>query len=413
MAVAAKLTPTDILKKYWGYDSFRGIQQDVINSCLSNVDTIAFAATGDGKTVMFQVPALLLPGTTLVISPLKALQKDQVDRCKSLGIPVAALNSDTGVRERKSILKQLTDKTLKILYVAPETLFSDGFKPFMKLLDVYLIAIDEAHVCSAWSDFRADYKRVHEIREVFPDARLLAVTATADENIKKDIIKYMGINPDYNLFVTSFDRPNIHYNIIEATKSVSEHIVALLTKYSKDDPGIIYCSSREKTEKLSAFLNMVGYTSLPYHAGMKKSEKDKVQSAYLNGEINIICATIAFGMGIDKSNVRWVIHADPPNSFDDLVQQWGRASRDGKHADAYLIYTPQTLNSAIWLVSKTTVNPERRYIKIEKLKQFHAFCRAKLCRRKQILFYFGEEYSKDNCESCDICLTKLKNKTTK
>lgn len=404
MQAVAKPTPEDILKKYWGYDSFRGIQKDVIQSVLSKKDTVAFAATGDGKTVMFQVPALMLPGTTLVISPLKALQKDQVDRCELLGIPVAALNSDVGVRVRKKILKQLSDKTLKILYVAPETLFSASFKPFQDLLDVRLIAIDESHVCSAWSDFRPEYRRVHEIREIFPDARMLAVTATADEAIKNDIIKYMGINPDYNLFVTSFDRPNIHYNIIHATHQTSEHILEILSKYKKEDSGIIYCSSREKTEKLSAFLNMVGYNSIPYHAGMKKSEKEKAQVDYLKGDVNIVVATIAFGMGIDKPNVRWVIHADPPNSFDELVQQWGRASRDGEHADAYLIYIPQTLNSALWLVSKTTPNPERLRIKVEKLRNFHSFCRSRICRRKQILAYFGETYSQANCKSCDVCL---------
>jgi ATP-dependent DNA helicase RecQ len=406
MASVAKLTPTDILKKYWGYDSFRGIQQDVINSTLSRKDTIAFAATGDGKTVMFQVPALLLPGTTLVVSPLKALQKDQVDRCMSLGIPVAALNSDTGVRERKRILKELQDRSLKILYVAPETLFSDGFKPFLELLDVPLIAIDESHVCSSWSDFRPDYRKVHKVREIFPDATMLAVTATADEQIKKDIIKYMGIHNDYNLFVTSFDRPNIHYNVIQATMPTVDHIIRILVKYDKETPGIIYCSSREKTEQLAKFLNMTGYKAISYHAGMKKKEKEKAQEDYLSGEVNIVCATIAFGMGIDKPNIRWVIHADPPNSFDDLAQQWGRASRDGEHADAYLIYNPKTLNSALWLLSKTTSSPERLQIKISKLKEFHAFCRSKTCRRRQVLGYFGEVYDKGNCKSCDICLSK-------
>lgn len=410
MSAVSKLTPVDILKQYWGYDAFRGIQEQVIDSVLSGKDTVAFAATGDGKTVMFQVPAMLLPGTTLVVSPLKALQKDQVDRCESLGIPVAALNSDVGVRARKKILSQLADKTLKILYVAPETLFSESFKPFQDLLDVRLIAIDESHVCSAWSDFRPEYRRVHEIREVFPDARMLAVTATADEEIKKDIIKYMGIRPNYNLFVTSFDRPNIHYNIIRATLPTSEHIVQILSKYDESTPGIIYCSSREKTEKLAQFLNMIGYSAISYHAGMKKKEKEKAQDDYLKGNVNIVCATIAFGMGIDKANVRWVIHADPPNSFDDLVQQWGRASRDGQHADAYLIYDPKTLNSALWLIGRTTSNPERVHIKVTKLRNFHAFCRSTVCRRKQILSYFGETYGKASCESCDICLGKSSKK---
>ena len=396
-----------VLKQYWGYDSFRDIQEDVILSVLSGRDTLALARTGLGKTVMFQVPAMVLEGTTVVVSPLKALQKDQVYNCTKIGLPVAFINSDVGIRARKKILKQLEDKELKLLYVAPETFFGDDFKPFRDLLDVPLIAIDESHCASSWSDFRPTYQRIHEMRQMFPKATMLAVTATADEMIKKDIVKYTGLKSNYKLLTTSFDRVNIHYNIIKAIKPITDHVLEVLLKYDKNIQGIVYCGTRESAEKMSQFLNMLGYPSLCYHAGMKKKEKEKAQEDYSNGVVKIVCATVAFGMGIDIPCVRFVIHVDPPHTFDDYSQQTGRCSRDGERADAFLIYDPATLRKASWLISQTTKNPDRLQIKLTKLRQFHAFCKSDKCLRTQLLGYFNETYPKKNCGSCSICLGKL------
>lgn len=397
----------EVLKKYWGYDSFRDIQEDVVLSVLSGRDTMALARTGLGKTVMFQVPAMLLEGTTIVVSPLKALQKDQVDNCIKIGLPVAFINSDVGIRARRKILKQLEDNELKLLYVAPETFFSDDFEPFRKVLKVPLIAIDESHCASSWSDFRPTYQRIHEMRKMFPSAVMLAVTATADEMIKKDIVKYTGLKPDYKLLTTSFDRVNIFYNVFKATKPVSDHVLEILMKYDKKTQGIIYCGTRDTAEQMSQYLNMIGYPTLCYHAGMKKKEKEKAQEDYSNGVIKIVCATVAFGMGIDIPCVRYVIHVDPPHTFDDYSQQTGRCSRDGERADAYLIYLPETLRKATWLISQTTKNTDRLHIKLMKLKQFHAFCKSNTCLRTQLLGYFNEKYPKSNCGSCNICLSKL------
>lgn len=404
------MTKFDVLKQYWGYDSFRFPQAEVIDSVLSGKDTIALAATSTGKTVMFQIPALLLDGVSIVISPLKSLQKDQVDRCTSLGIPVALINSDTGKRARKKIMDGLTNKTLKILYVSPETLLADSFKEIRDLLtNVPLFAIDEAHCCSSWGDFRPKYRLLMEAREnYFPDAVVLAVTATADDQILSDIKTYIGINTDHNLFKTSFDRPSIEYKIIKThDKSSLKDIVQLLRHKHAGQAGIIYCNTQKKTMELAAALNMLGFNARHFHAKIKKSEKDKIQEDFLSGEVDIICATTAFGMGIDKPDVRWVIHEDPPNSFDDYSQQVGRASRDGLPSIAYMFYKHAAYGSAQWLLRKTTLDPHRLIIKFKKLKEFHDFClEDDKCRRKELLAYFGEKYPKANCGSCDVCKAK-------
>ena len=225
--------------------------------------------------------------------------------------------------------------------------------------------------------------------------------------IKKDIVKYTGLKANYKLLTTSFDRVNIHYNIIKAVKPVSDHVLDILLKYDKKTQGIVYCGTRDSAEQMSQYLNMLGYPSLCYHAGMKKKEKEKAQEDYSNGVVKIVCATVAFGMGIDIPCVRFVIHVDPPHTFDDYSQQTGRCSRDGERADAFLIYVPETLRKATWLISQTTKNPDRLQIKLTKLRKFHAFCKSDRCLRTQLLEYFNEKYPKKNCGSCNICLGKL------
>lgn len=401
-------TPLEVLKQYWNFDSFRAPQGDVISSVLAGSDTIALAATGTGKTVMFQVPALCLDGVTVVISPLKSLQKDQVDNCIKKGIPVALINSDTGKRARKKLIDQLKDKTLKILYVSPETLFGDNFSDILEhLTNVPLLAVDESHCCSSWSDFRPKYQEIHRARtEFFPDATVLAVTATADDAVLEDIVKYLGLSSTHKTFRTSFDRPSIEYSIRKLLphQSAFKEAARIIRDYHKGEPGILFCNSQKKTEELAQTLNMLGFKARHYHAKIKKSEKEAIQDAFISGEVDIVCATIAFGMGIDKPNVRWVIHIDAPNNFDDYSQQVGRASRDGLPSKAYMLYDPASRNVAQWLIRQTTKNPERLQVKIKKLNQFHAFCQdEKVCRRKAMLSYFGETYPKANCNSCDVC----------
>lgn len=545
------------------------------------------------NTVMFQIPALLLDGISIVVSPLKSLQKDQVDRCASLGIPVALINSDTGKRARKKVVDAIEDKSLKILYVSPETLLSDSFKDIRDLLtNVPLFVIDEAHCCfpgssriitdsgsksflelrellenglelplaksyntitksieykniknvfknpkpkemiriqtikegkvdctpnhvfftdrgeieakdllvgdkiysdssiskkktkylcdntlqfvlgsiselskdvinfstvkssryirvvntpnvydlevednhnyfvitegvsakasekyqdthllvhncSSWSDFRPKYRLLKEAREeYFPDATVLAVTATADDLILEDIHKYLGVTKtSRNLYRTSFDRPSIEYKIINTQESSCLRSVASLIKANYNgQTGVIFCGTQKKTVEYAEALSMLGIKARAFHSKIKKSEKDEIQESFLKGDLKLICATTAFGMGIDKPDIRYVIHIDPPTSFDDYSQQVGRASRDGLPSVAYMFYNPKSLSAAQWLLRQSTPNPERLKVKYQKLKEFHDFCKqSSKCRRKSLLAYFGEDYPKNNCGSCDVC----------
>lgn len=398
------------LKNYFNYDSFREIQQDVITTVLSGTDAMALLATGGGKTMLYTIPALIFDGVSIIISPLKALQKDQVDSAKAVGIPVELVNSDLGVREKKRILKALESKQVKMLYVSPETLLSDNFKPFLDLIDnIPFIAVDEAHVCSSWSDFRPDYQLIYQIREkIAPDAVMLCVTATADSNIKQEIVKYSGLKNNYQLFQSSFDRPNIHLNIVTQSTPVSTQILNIINKYPKGTKGLLYFNSKKKADDFAKYLKIAGYKALSYHAGMKKKLKEEAQNLFKKNEIDIICATIAFGMGIDIPDIRFCIHPDCPDSFDAYSQQIGRCSRDGERADAWLLYTPKSAVISQFLIKKSTFNPNRLKIKLQKLQNFHSFARSNLCRRKQLLAYFGEQYTLSNCKSCNICLgTKI------
>lgn len=402
--------PLEVLTQHWGHDSFRDPQEDTINSILSGKDTITFASTGKGKSVMFQVPALCLEGVTLVISPLKSLQKDQVQALVKKDVPAALLNSDTGVKARKLIIQKLKDNTLKLLYVSPETLFGEGFKEIRELLvNVPFIAVDEAHCTSAWSDFRPKYREIYKIRdEWFPDAVMLAVTATADDKVLEDIVKYCGFGSKYNLFKTTFDRPNIFLDIRKAPVSGSGimEAAALIRENHLNQSGILFCGTQKKTEDAASLLSALGFKAKAFHSKLKKSEKDETQDAFINNEIDIVCATIAFGMGVDHPSVRFIIHLDAPSNFEDYSQQCGRASRDGEPAIAYMLYDKASYRTSAFLIKKSTLNPERAAIKMKKLQDFHNFCSSKRCRRVQLLLNFGEEYSYRNCKSCDICVSK-------
>lgn len=606
---------TTTLEKYWGHSSFRYPQQEIIKDILEGNDVLALMRTGFGKSNLYQLPSLLLDGITLVISPLKSLQKDQVDACIEKGIPAALLNSDTGIRAKRVILKDIETNVLKLLYISPETLFSEGFKQFKDVLtNVSLIAVDESHCCSSWSDFRPAYQKIYLAREeLFPNATLLAVTATADQNIISDIVKYTGLKEDHKTYKTTFDRSTISYNIIKILNKdkILKTINHLISKHN-NQAGIVFCNTQKDAEQYSSILKTLGKNCAYFHAKMKKKDKEQVQEDFIAGKIDIVFATIAFGMGVDKAqpldtpvltpsgflplkdihvgdtvitskgsvanvvhvhdvglteavtvtlkdqtkticaldhmwlvreddqyivrdtayllkhsgksfsipayrldnytssiiqkatnfyskysslkpsfnflvetleeyesirdftlsiggtvtldynrvtvnlpiqnnknltreidsvvlnntktemkcitidsieslyvandyivthncDIRFVIHAGVPSNFEEYSQAVGRASRDLKPSVAYLLYTATSYNSSLWMIRKSTLNLDRLNIKIKKLTQFHKFCTSNVCRRKGLLEYFGEDYTHDNCNSCDVCLNKKGN----
>lgn len=544
-------SPQTVLETVFGHKEFRYPQKEIIESLLKGQDTVAFASTGFGKSSTYQIPALCLEGVALIISPLKALQKDQVDACLQKGIKAAVINSDLGKKAREAVKKSILDKSLKLLYVAPETLLSENFQDIISLLsNVSFIAVDEAHCCfrkdvevetsygrtsfqflhnmflnssklpliksynvqtkqiewkqilnvyenpfeemqtitfkekvgkiestcnhiyftergqiaakdlipgdkiisltstvtvesslvaknqkqeslydievadnhnyfvytkntqtsvlvhncSEWSDFRPDYTKIHQVRGLFPEAPVLAVTATADAAVYKDIIKNVGLKKDHKLFTTSFDRPYLHLNTLKCKKAESFRLAAsLIRKHHLNDSGIVYCFSKKRAEEMTEFLKAVGFKAACYHASVKKKEKELIQEQFLSNDINIIVATVAFGMGIDHPTVRFVIHADAPDSFESYFQQVGRLSRDRKAGYAYLLYDSSSLNNSQFLIQKSIKNPARLKIKLHKLRQFHKYCSdTTKCKRIDLLKYFGEDHP-GSCEACSVC----------
>lgn len=562
-----------VLQENFGYSTFRSIQSDIINSILQKQDTLALLPTSEGKSICYQIPALMFEGMTVVISPLIALQEDQVSTLKKQGIAAELLNSDLSISERKRIEKEILEDKIKLLYVAPETLFTDSFKDLLKYKKVSLIAVDEAHCfkgntkvttnigkisfkelyelpdisgitvksfnqtlkkieykplvkvyknnhakmikldlgtkgvitvttnhlfitpsgnkqagdlrlghkvyistseedlaestvlsityprgkqeylydlevkdnhnyfvsssrrkfnvlfeeteilvhncTSIYSDFRPNYEKLYQIRSLdcFKSAPVLAVTATADLKIISDIETNIGLKKDFKTFKKSFDRPSINYHVLEKKLTYKKDLINLIKLHGKDSCGIIYCMTKNDTEILSSFLNSLGFKSAPYHASIKNisevtNEKGKKLSAkaykkyvleqFLDNKINIVCATIAFGMGVDKPNIRWVIHNDTPNSMENFIQECGRASRDGLPSSTYLFYDPKSYHKSMYMINKSTTEPRRRAIKINKLKQMHQYAYSSKCRRHLLLKYFGEDFP-TYCGKCDNC----------
>ena len=397
------LSPAQILKDKFGYESFRFNQEEVINAILRKQDAFVLMPTGGGKSLCYQIPALLLPGITVVISPLIALMKDQVDALRMNGIKASYLNSSLSAKEYAFVYRQLFQGDIKLLYIAPERLAGDGqFMDFLRSLNVSLFAIDEAHCISHWGhDFRPDYRMLSSLKENFPDVPIIALTATADELTRDDILEKLQLNTN-KIFISSFNRPNINY-FIEPKRGMYEHLIRYLDRH-REDSGIIYALSRSSTESLAEKLTRDGFVAKPYHAGMTSDCRKENQELFAKDEIKIIVATIAFGMGINKSNVRFVVHADLPKNIESYYQETGRAGRDGLKSDAILYYSG---GDVIKLKKFAVVenNPEQSRIMLRKLSQMAALCEASACRRKAILNYFGEEFS-ENCGSCDICVSK-------
>jgi len=398
-------TPLQTLQTTFGYTEFRHSQEEIIQTLLNKQDAFVLMPTGGGKSLCYQIPALLLDGLTVVISPLIALMKDQVDALRVNGIAAAYLNSSLAPEEKENIFEQLRTRQLKLLYIAPERLFGNAqsFISFLKKLPISLFAIDEAHCISEWGhDFRPEYRLLAALKHEFPSVPTIALTATADDLTRQDIVAKLELKSP-RVFVSSFNRANISY-AVEPKRNHYDSLIRFLTKH-RDDSGIIYALSRNSTERVAADLTEDGFNALPYHAGLDADTRREHQDKFVKDEIKIIVATIAFGMGINKSNVRYVIHVDLPKNIESYYQETGRAGRDGLKSEALLYYSG---GDVIKLKNFAMIedNPAQTKIMLRKLDQMAALCETSSCRRKIILNYFGEE-APDNCGNCDVCLTEV------
>jgi ATP-dependent DNA helicase RecQ len=391
----------DSLKRYFGFTSFRPLQQEIIRSALAGTDVFALLPTGGGKSLCFQLPALLRPGLTVVVSPLIALMKDQVDALQAAGIAATFLNSTLAPDESRRRLANLHRGAFVLLYVAPERLMLSGFLADLQKWNVTLIAVDEAHCISEWGhDFRPEYRQLSQLRPLFPKAPMMALTATATERVRVDIVKLLELR-DPRCFVASFNRPNLTYRVIAKNKPSSQ-VLAFLRARPRES-GIVYCQSRKGVERLAEYLETNGIRARPYHAGLSASERNKNQDLFLRDEIRVICATIAFGMGINKPNVRFVIHHDLPKNVEGYYQETGRAGRDGLPAECVLLFNPgDTVKQMRFIDEKP---PEEQQIAREQLRQIVHYAEASVCRRRELLRYFGESFEAEKCGGCDNCLT--------
>ncbi|MCW3090463.1 MAG: ATP-dependent helicase RecQ [Ferruginibacter sp.] len=390
------------LQQYFGYDEFRHNQQEIIENVLAKNDSIVLMPTGGGKSLCYQVPALMFEGVTIVVSPLIALMKDQVDALKLNGIAAAFLNSSQSSFEQAAIIQRLKNNQLKLLYVAPERLLGqNSLLLYLENINVSLFAIDEAHCISHWGhDFRPEYLVLGQLKKRFPGVPVIALTATADKLTKTDIIQKLEIS-NYRVFENSFNRPNISY-FIRQKKNYLQQLLEYL-KLHKDDCGIIYCLSRNSTESLAEDLCDKGYAATAYHAGLDKNVKEDNQERFLRDEIKIIVATIAFGMGINKSNVRFVVHVDLPKNIEGYYQETGRAGRDGLPSEAILFYSAADVFK---LKKFATIegNAAQSKVMLKKLDQMATLCSTRQCRRQYLLNYF-DEAAPAFCGSCDVCLS--------
>ncbi|QIW16814.1 ATP-dependent DNA helicase RecQ [Pasteurellaceae bacterium RH1A] len=392
--------PKDILNQIFGYQHFRQGQEQVIEAVLHGQDCLVIMTTGGGKSLCYQVPALCLEGLTLVISPLISLMKDQVDQLLANGIEAAYLNSSQTFEEQRQVEQKALSGQLKLLYLSPEKVMTSNFGYFISRCKISLIAVDEAHCVSQWGhDFRPEYTLIGRLRQHFPNVPLMALTATADPTTRADIIQHLQLqNP--HTYLGSFDRPNIRYTVQEKFKPMEQLAKFILAQKGKS--GIVYCNSRKKVEEITEKLAARRVAVMGYHAGMSVEQRETVQNAFQRDNIQVVVATIAFGMGINKSNVRFVVHFDLPRSIESYYQETGRAGRDDLPAEAVLFYDPSDYG---WLYKVLLEKPEseQRQIEQHKLQAIGAFAESQTCRRLVLLNYFGE-HRQEPCKNCDICL---------
>ena len=391
----------DLLKQIFGFDTFRPLQREIMEEILAGRDAFALLPTGGGKSLCFQLPGLLLPRLTVVVSPLIALMKDQVDSLHAAGVAATYLNSSLTAAESSARLRGLHAGQYKLLYLAPERLMLSGVLEDLQRWGVSLLAIDEAHCISEWGhDFRPEYRQIAALRNLFPKTPLLALTATATPRVREDIVTQLRLEKAHR-FVASFNRPNLTYRVEAKAKAYEK--VRFFIKSRRSEAGIVYCQSRKGAEELASKLADDGIPALPYHAGLTTKERAKNQELFLRDKTNVICATIAFGMGINKSNVRFVIHYDLPKNIEGYYQETGRAGRDGLPSECLMLYSPGDAVKQRRFIDEKT-DPEERRIALEQLQQILHYAEAELCRRATLLDYFGETGSEGNCGGCDNCI---------
>ena len=390
----------EVLKKVFGYDAFRPLQAEIIQTVYDRRDALVLMPTGGGKSICFQVPALTLEGTAVVVSPLIALMKDQVESLRANGAAAAFINSMLDASAARNVEDDLLAGRIKLLHVSPEKLVSQSFQPLLRRLKISLFAIDEAHCISAWGhDFRPEYTQLKFLKEQFPDVPVIALTATADKLTRKDIADQLQLH-DPAIYIASFDRPNISLTVRPGQKKF-EQIVEFLKKHPGQS-GIIYCLARKTCSDLSDKLNARGFKTGFYHAELSPRERNQVQEDFINDRVPVICATIAFGMGIDKSNVRFIIHYNLPRNLEGYYQEVGRGGRDGLPAEALLFFSYQDVMAYRQMVEEGEASAEQKELKIAKLDRMYQFAEAPVCRRKTVLHYFGEAFD-HNCNNCDVC----------
>ena len=399
-SAAPELLP--LLKQYFGFTSFRPLQEEIIRDSLAGKDVFALLPTGGGKSLCFQLPALTRDGLTVVVSPLIALMKDQVDALQASGIPATFLNSSLAAGESRERLRGLHNGEFRLLYAAPERLMLSGFLEDLQRWNVRLIAVDEAHCISEWGhDFRPEYRQISDLRKLFPQVPFMALTATATGRVREDIVTHLKLR-EPKCYVASFNRPNLTYRVIAKNKPYDQLLQFLRAR--PKESGIVYCMSRKSTESVAKRLNEAGVKARPYHAGLTPKERSEHQELFLRDDIRVVCATIAFGMGINKPNVRFVVHYDLPKNIEGYYQETGRAGRDGLPGECVLLFgAGDAVKQTMFIEEKPSA--QERQIAREQLQQMVHYAECANCRRSELLAYFGEEFSDDGCGACDNCLS--------
>src|SRR5437870_10001453 len=391
------------LKQYFGFESFRPLQEQIVRDALAGKDVFAVLPTGGGKSLCFQIPALVRPGLTVVVSPLISLMKDQVDAMQASGVAATFLNSTLVASEARERLRGLHTRKFRLLYVAPERLMLSGFLGDLGKWNVNLIAVDEAHCISEWGhDFRPEYRQLAELREKFPNVPIMALTATATERVRGDIIDRLKLRGP-SCYIASFNRPNLTYRVVPKARPYDQVLEFVRTR--PNESGIVYCQSRKSSESVATRLNEDGIKARPYHAGLTSAERTTNQELFLRDEVRVICATIAFGMGINKPNVRYVIHYDLPKNIEGYYQETGRAGRDGLPSDCVLLFSAGDAIKQRGFIDEKP-NPKEREIARAQLEQMVHYAENGACRRRELLLYFGEQYAEENCGGCDNCVSR-------
>jgi ATP-dependent DNA helicase RecQ len=399
---AVKERLLEVISRHWGYSSFRPLQQEAMTAVLERRDSVVVMPTGGGKSLCYQAPALLRAGVTVVVSPLISLMKDQVDGLRECGVPAAQLNSSLDHEEQRTIERDLIEGRIKLLFVSPERLATRGFREILRRADVKAFAIDEAHCISHWGhDFRPEYRQLASLRNTFPDASIHAYTATATQQVRRDIAEQLAL-ADPLLLVGDFDRPNLTYRVLPRREEWKQ-LVEVLERH-KSEAGIVYCVRRKDVDALSEQLRSRGYDALRYHAGLTQDERRSTQEAFAAEKCDVVVATVAFGMGIDRSNVRFVVHMAMPKSIEHYQQETGRAGRDGLEAECVLFYSGADV--VVWksLLASSNESGANMDAMVRHLNDIDRYCAGTACRHRALVTYFGQPYATDTCRACDICL---------